>query len=113
MREGPVTVPPVVVRGGDDERDGEGPVRPNAEQRRVEGEVDDVTGEPDDAELGELDPVMWAPQRLDCAVLEHRRLLRPERGKHRPRGYPIRQPASARGTSRALALRGRREPRRR
>src|SRR5581483_7850638 len=84
LDERPVAVPPVVVRGGDDEGDCSRDVRPQPEQQGVERDVDDVTGKPDHAELGELDPVVRAPERLDRAVFEH---------SQPSRGYPIGLPA--------------------
>jgi hypothetical protein len=63
-----VAVPPVVVRHSGEERDEccaevvePGPL----EQRRVDGEVDDVTAAADDAELRELDPVVRRAKRAE------------------------------------------------
>src|SRR4051812_22655590 len=69
--ERPVPVPPVVVRHGREERDDRGAevVQPRPlEQRRVDGEVDDVAAAADDTELPELDPVVRRAERAENAL---------------------------------------------
>ena len=64
--EGPVAVPPVVVRDGDEEREERRAevVQPGPlEQRRVDREVDRITACADDAELRELNPVVRRAER--------------------------------------------------
>src|SRR6266545_1644880 len=60
--EGPVAVPPVGGRGGDDERDEGRDVRAEAEQQRVDDEVDGIATRADRAELRELHPVVRRAQ---------------------------------------------------
>ena len=67
VAERPDPVPEVVVRHGHEERAGRGQavVEVGAvEQRRVDGQIDGVARDADDAELGELLPVVPLAQSV-------------------------------------------------